>query len=102
MKKLLGKWSYKLDIPSVGEIEGDLNMIADNGEVKFTTSTPDGDLTSSPLKLVDGKYNAKVDSNYGELRYSFYWKEGAPDILIMQISMDMLEGINPVEMHRVK
>ena len=101
-KKMLGKWTYKMDIPSVGEIDGDMTFIADNGEVKFTTATPNDNLTSSPLKLVDGKYACKVDSEYGELRYSFHWKAGGADVLIMQMSMDMLPDVDPVEMTRAK
>jgi hypothetical protein len=99
---MLGKWTYTMDIPSVGEIEGEMTMTADKGEVTFKTGGPNGDLSSSPLKPADGKYVCTVDSDYGELRYSFHWKEGADDVLIMQISMDMLEGIDPVEMSRAK
>ena len=101
LKKMVGKWTYKMNIPEVGEVDGECNIAITNGEAKATIPTPMGDWVTSPLVLDNGKYAGKVSADFGDIKYLFSWKT-SPDVLLMEMSFDAMGAMPPIEMKRAQ
>ncbi|MDR2810333.1 MAG: hypothetical protein LBB84_07235 [Tannerellaceae bacterium] len=98
LKKMAGEWTYTMpDMGGGGAMDGKCIIATVNGETKATLSTPMGDITSSALKLENGKYVGNMDIPDFDLGIALYFKE---DVLMQEI----LSGFGDivVEMKRAK
>jgi hypothetical protein len=102
LKRMEGKWKYTLPNMGGGEdIEAVLTIKTVDGDTKVYLTGPAGEITSSPLKLKDGKYigEIKFESEMGDftMKLAFSFKG---DKLLQEISSDFGE-MPGIEMTRV-
>jgi hypothetical protein len=78
LKKMVGEWSYSMpDMMGGGDpVSSTCKIATANGETKATLSSPMGEVSTSALKLVNGKYVGKLDIPDFELSIAFYFKDG--------------------------
>ncbi|MDR1645514.1 MAG: hypothetical protein LBS05_06810 [Tannerellaceae bacterium] len=100
LKKLAGEWSYSMpDMMGGGDpISGTCKIATVNGETKATLSNPMGEVTSSALKLENGKYAGTLDIPDFELKVVFYLNG---DKLMQELISDFGE-MPAIEMTRIK
>jgi hypothetical protein len=74
LKKMAGEWTYTMpDMGGTGEMDGKCVIATVDGETKATLSTPMGDITSTALKLENGKYTGNMDIPDFDLGIAFYF-----------------------------
>jgi hypothetical protein len=76
LKKMEGTWTYTMpDMGGGGTIDGKCVIATVNGETKATLVSPMGEISSTPLKLTDGKYvgdlNIETDQGAFQLKLAF-------------------------------
>lgn len=99
LKKMVGEWTYTIpDMGGGGAMDGKCIIATVNGETKATLSSPMGDITTSALKLENGKYAGRMDIQEFDMQIAFYFKG---DVLLQEIISDF--GDMPaIEMKRVE
>jgi hypothetical protein len=100
LKKMEGEWSYSMPDMMGGGDPTDATCIiaAANGETKATFSTPMGEVTTSALKLENGKYVGKLDIPDFELSVALYFKDNK----LMQEMISDFGEMPAIEMTRTK
>jgi hypothetical protein len=99
LKKMTGEWTYTMpDMGGGGSIDGSCKIATVNGETRATLSSPMGEITSTALKLENGKYAGKLDIPDFEMKIAFYFRE---NVLMQEIISDFGE-MPAIEMKRAK
>lgn len=81
-----------------GPISSTCKITTANGETKALLSSPMGEVSTSALKLENGKYTGKLDIPDFELSIAFYFKDGK---LMQEMISDFFE-MPAIEMSPVK
>jgi hypothetical protein len=100
LKKLIGEWTFSMpDMMGGGDpISGTCKIATVNGETKATLSNPMGEVTSTALKLENGKYTGTLDIPDFEMKIAFSIKG---DKLMQELISDFGE-MPAIEMTRKK
>ncbi len=99
LTKMEGKWTYTMQDPmgGGGSMKITCSIATTNGETKATFSSPMGDITSSALKLENGKYVGKMSFPEFEMTIAFSWKND--EVLLQELISDY-GTMPPIEMTR--
>ncbi|MDR2498282.1 MAG: hypothetical protein LBD28_02455 [Tannerellaceae bacterium] len=89
LKKMEGKWKYTMPDMGGGSVDGLCTIATVNGETKATLSSPMGEISSSPLKLDNGKYvgDVSIESDMGSFQFKLAFKFNG-DKLVQEIISD--------------
>ncbi|MDR1556085.1 MAG: hypothetical protein LBS88_03510 [Tannerellaceae bacterium] len=100
LKKMEGEWSYSMPdmMGGGGPVNGTCKITTANGETTAILSSPMGEVTTSALKLADGKYVGIMDIPDFEIKIAFYFKDGK----LMQEMISDFGEMPALEMTRVK
>jgi hypothetical protein len=100
LKKMVGEWKFSMpDMMGGGNpTEGTCKIATTNGETKATLSTPMGEVSSTALKLENGKYVGTLEIPDFELKIAFSFKG---EVLLQELISDFGE-MPAMEMTRTK
>jgi hypothetical protein len=102
LKKLVGNWNYTMENPMGGDsMEGSCTITENKDEYKATFTVMGNDMTTSALRLDNGKYHAKISTGDFEMGVAFQLK--SDDVLLYEMSFNGADSPFPaIEMKRVK
>jgi hypothetical protein len=100
LKKMEGEWSYSMPdmMGGGGPTSATCKITTANGETKAGLSSPMGEVSTSALKLENGKYVGQLDIPDFEISIAFYFKDGK----LMQEMISDFGEMPAIEMTRVK